>query len=340
MDIYEQIVQLRREGRRGAVATIVNVRGSIPSFQTAKMLVRDDGSIVGTIGGGCVEADVWQAAREVMESREAAHPKVRLEPGSEVRHRPGLRRNAGDFRRADTASSITLCFRRRSCSVNLCQTAASAGFDVIVTDDRSSYATKERFPAAREVHALEFDEAMQKLDPNESSYIVIVTRGHRDDMRILRWAVQTRARYVGMIGSKRKVIEIFKTLQKGGHTRASLRPRACSRRARYWRVTPEEIAVAITAELIAIRRHATAALPHLSWFKTSARKAATLDVMRILTRRKKQWTKKAAASSFLIQLVPYFNSSLFQLTDFLPTFCYLPQHVPLPELRRSNPGGG
>src|SRR3989475_8969677 len=68
MDIYEQIVKLRGEGRRGAVATIVNVRGSIPSFKTAKMLVRDDGSIVGTIGGGCVEADVWQAAREVMES--------------------------------------------------------------------------------------------------------------------------------------------------------------------------------------------------------------------------------------------------------------------------------
>ena len=67
MDIYEEIVKLRREGRRGAVATIVSVRGSIPSFRTAKMLVRDDGSIVGTIGGGCVEADVWQAAREVME---------------------------------------------------------------------------------------------------------------------------------------------------------------------------------------------------------------------------------------------------------------------------------
>ena len=57
---------------------------------------------------------------------------------------------------------------------------------------------------------------MQKLDPNESSYVVIVTRGHRDDMRILRWAVQSRARYVGMIGSKRKVIEIFKALQAEG----------------------------------------------------------------------------------------------------------------------------
>src|SRR6478609_6717827 len=67
MDIYEEIVKLRQEGRRGAVATIVNAQGSIPSFRTAKMLVRDDGSIVGTIGGGCVEAEIWQSAREVME---------------------------------------------------------------------------------------------------------------------------------------------------------------------------------------------------------------------------------------------------------------------------------
>src|SRR5579864_9629498 len=67
MDVYDEIVTLRRAGRVGALATIVNVRGSIPSFQTAKMLVRDDGSICGTIGGGCVEAEVWQAAREVME---------------------------------------------------------------------------------------------------------------------------------------------------------------------------------------------------------------------------------------------------------------------------------
>src|SRR5947209_9679214 len=59
---------MRREGRKAALATIINVRGSIPSFESAKMLVRDDGSIVGTIGGGCVEAEVWQTAKEVMQS--------------------------------------------------------------------------------------------------------------------------------------------------------------------------------------------------------------------------------------------------------------------------------
>ncbi len=274
MDIYEQIVELRRSGRRGAVATIVNVRGSIPSFKTAKMLVRDDGSIVGTIGGGCVEADVWQAAREVMESEKPRTLKFDL--NQDPKYDTGLvcGGTLEVFVEPVLPPALLYVFGAGHVALSLCQTAAGAGFDVTVTDDRSSYATKERFPAAHEVHALEFDEAMQRLDPNESSYIVIVTRGHRDDMRILRWAVQTRARYVGMIGSKRKVIEIFKTLQNEGvpahlfdrvHAPVGLDIGA---------ITPEEIAVAITAELIAVRRHARSSLPHLSWFKGTREEGA------------------------------------------------------------------
>jgi len=267
LDIYEQIVQLRREGRRGAVATITNVRGSIPSFRTAKMLVRDDGSIVGTIGGGCVEADVWQAAREVMESEKPR--TLTFDLNQDPKYDTGLvcGGTLEVFVEPVLPPAILYLFGAGHVAVNVCRVAANAGFEVIVTDDRSSYATQERFPAAREVHALDFDEALKKLDPSESAYIVIVTRGHRDDMRILRWAVQTRAHYVGMIGSKRKVIEISKTLQKEGiaahlfdrvHSPVGLDIGA---------VTPEEIAVSITAELIAVRRHASAALPHMSWFQ-------------------------------------------------------------------------
>jgi xanthine dehydrogenase accessory factor len=105
---------------------------------------------------------------------------------------------------------------------------------------------------------------------------VIVTRGHRDDMRLLRWAVQTRARYIGMIGSRRKVIGIFKTLQEEGLSAHLFDRVHAPIGLDIGAVTPEEIAVAITAELIAIRRHATAALPHLSWFK-SARGDADAD---------------------------------------------------------------
>jgi xanthine dehydrogenase accessory factor len=271
MDIYEQIVELRRQGRRGAVATIVNVRGSIPSFKTAKMLVRDDGSIVGTIGGGCVEADVWQAAREVMESEKPRTLTFDLNQDPKADTGLVCGGTLEVFVEPVLPPALLYIFGAGHVSASLCQVAASSGFDVIVTDDRSSYASKERFPSATEVHALDFDEAMQKLDPNESSSIVIVTRGHRDDMRILRWAVQTRARYVGMIGSKRKVIKIFETLREEGlaadlfdrvHAPIGLDIGA---------VTPEEIAVSITAELIAVRRQATAALPHLSWFKRTSR---------------------------------------------------------------------
>jgi xanthine dehydrogenase accessory factor len=268
VDIYEQIVQLRREGRRGALATIVNSCGSIPSFRTAKMLVRDDGSIVGTIGGGCVEADVWQAAREIIESEKPRTLTFNL--NQDPKYDTGLvcGGTLEIFIEPILPPALLYIFGAGHVAANLCKVASDAGFDPVVIDDRTSYATKERFPSAREVHALEFDDALKQFDPNETSYIVIVTRGHRDDMRILRWAVQTRARYVGMIGSKRKVIEIFKNLQREGvpphlfervHAPIGLDIGA---------VTPEEIAIAITAELIAMRRHSTSRLPHMSWFSS------------------------------------------------------------------------
>ena len=277
MDIYEQIVELRRQGRRGAVATIVNVRGSIPSFQTAKMLVRDDGSIVGTIGGGCVEADVWQAAREVMESETPRTLKFDL--NQDPKYDTGLvcGGTLEIFVEPVLPPALLYLFGAGHVASNVCRIAANAGFEITVVDDRSSYATKERFPAAHEVHALEFDEAMKKFDPNESSFIVIVTRGHRDDMRLLRWAVQTRARYIGMIGSKRKVIGIFKTLQEEGMPAHLFERVHAPIGIDIGAVTPEEIAVSITAELIASRRHATSALPHMSWFKGNRDAAETVE---------------------------------------------------------------
>ena len=268
MDIYEEIVKLRKEGRRGAVATIVNVRGSIPSFKTAKMLVRDDGSIAGTIGGGCVEAEVWQAAREVMENEKPRTLTFNL--NQDPKYDTGLvcGGTLDIFIEPVLPPATLYIFGAGHVAVNLYEVAHHAGFDVTVVDDRETYANRERFPEAEQVIAEDFDKATSQLTPNETSYIVIVTRGHRDDMRVLRWAVQTRARYIGMIGSKRKTIAIFREL-----TREGLAPELFERvhapvGLDIGAITPEEIAVAITAELIAMRRHAERALPHMSWFKT------------------------------------------------------------------------
>lgn len=277
MDIYEEIVKLRREGRRGALATIVNVLGSIPSFKTAKMLVRDDGSILGTIGGGCVEAEVWQAAREVMESEKPQSLTFNL--NQDPKYDTGL--VCGGTLNIFVEPILPLpslyIFGAGHVSVNLYKVASNAGFDVTVVDDRAAYANRERFAEAKEVIAEDFEQAIARLTPNESSYIVIVTRGHRDDMRVLRWAVQTPARYIGMIGSRRKTITIFRELTKEGIPAELFERVHAPVGLDIGAVTPEEIAVAITAELIAERRHVERDLPHMSWFHR--RQAKRLDAV-------------------------------------------------------------
>jgi xanthine dehydrogenase accessory factor len=266
MDLYEEIVKLRQQGRRGAVATIVNVRGSVPSFETAKMLVRDDGSIQGTIGGGCVEAEVWQAAREVMEAEKPRTLTFNL--NNDPKYDTGLvcGGTLDIFIEPVLPPALLYIFGAGHVSVNLYKAARSAGFDVIVIDDRESYANRERYPEAKEIIAEDFERAMARLNPSESAYMVIVTRGHRDDMRVLRWAVQTPAKYIGMIGSKRKTIRIFEELVREGIPEKAFERVYAPVGLDIAAIAPEEIAIAITAELIAVRRHAERALPHMSWF--------------------------------------------------------------------------
>jgi xanthine dehydrogenase accessory factor len=266
MDLYEEIVRLRQEGRRGAVATIVNVRGSIPSFETAKMLVRDDGSIVGTIGGGCVEAEVWQAAREIMESEKPRTLTFNLNQNPKYDTGLVCGGTLDIFIEPVLPPASLYIFGAGHVALSLYRAARSAGFDVCVVDDRETYANRERFPEAKEVIAEDFDKAMARLNPGETSYIVIVTRGHRDDMRVLRWAVQSQARYIGMIGSKRKTISIFRELVKEGIAEHLFERVHAPVGLDIGAITPEEIAVAITAELIAVRRRVDRPLPHMSWF--------------------------------------------------------------------------
>jgi xanthine dehydrogenase accessory factor len=265
-DIYEQIVQLRQQGRKGAVATIVNVRGSVPSFETAKMLVRDDGSIVGTVGGGCVEAEVWQAAREVMESEKPRTLTFNLNQNPKYDTGLVCGGTLDIFIEPVLPPALLYIFGAGHVAHSLYRAAKNAGFDVTVVDDRESYANRDRFPEAKEVIAEDFDQAMAKLSPAENSFIVIVTRGHRDDMRVLRWAVQTQARYIGMIGSKRKAITIFRELVKEGLPESLFERVHAPVGFDIGAITPEEIAVAITAELIAFRRKVARPLPHMSWF--------------------------------------------------------------------------
>src|SRR5215470_16206786 len=245
MDIYEEVVRLRRLGQKCALATIVQVNGSIPSYESAKLLVREDGSMVGTIGGGCVEAEVWNTAREVMETERPRHMNFSL--GQDAAYDNGLicGGQLNVFVEPVLPQPFAFIFGAGHVSKSLSKVASLAGFATVIIDNREQFANKERFPEADRVYAEEYEDACAKLDIHESSYLIIVTRGHRDDMRVLRWAVGTPARYVAMIGSKRKTINVVKELEKEGIPREAFEKIHAPMGLEIGAITPEEIAVSV-----------------------------------------------------------------------------------------------
>lgn len=256
MDVYEELVRLRRAGRKCALATIVDAQGSIPSYESAKLLVRDDGSFLGTVGGGCIEAQVWAAAREVMETGRPKRLSFNL--GQDTAYENGLI-CGGElevFLEPVFPQPRVFIFGAGHISRSLSKIAALAGFATVVVDDRESYASPDRFPEAEQVLAGAYEAIIPALEINESSFIVIVTRGHRDDLQVLRRAVRTPARYIAMVGSKRKVIALAKQLEAEGVTAEAFERVHAPMGLEIGAVTPEEIAVSVVAEMIAVRRGA------------------------------------------------------------------------------------
>ena len=256
MDLFEEIVKMRRGGQRGALATIVHTNGSIPSYESSRMLVREDGSMAGTIGGGCVEAEVWAAAKEVMQKE--APRKMVFHLNNEASYDNGLicGGTLEVFVEPILPRPVVYLFGGGHVSMAVAKAAHAAGFGIVVVDDRESFANKERFPMAQEVYT-SYENAFEKIKPNAASYLLIVTRGHKEDMRVLAWAVRTEARYVGMIGSKRKVMSVYKALENEGYKPEEFERVFAPMGLDIGALSPEEIAVSITAELVAVRRNAS-----------------------------------------------------------------------------------
>ncbi len=256
MDVYEELVRLRSLGQKCAIATIVEVRGSIPSYESAKILVREDGSMIGTIGGGCVEAEVWTAAREVIETEKPKHLTFNL--GQDAAYDNGLicGGQLDVFVEPVLPLPRAFIFGAGHISKSLSKVATLAGFGTVVVDNRDTFANRERFPEAVEIHAAEYEDVFPKLAINETSYVIIVTRGHRDDMRVLKLALGTPARYISMIGSKRKVIGVIRELEKEGMPPSAFERIHAPMGLDIGAISPEEIAISVAAEMIAVRRNA------------------------------------------------------------------------------------
>jgi xanthine dehydrogenase accessory factor len=253
-DIYQEIVRVKTEGGEAALVTVVSASGSTPREEGAKMLVKPDGSIVGTIGGGSLEAQIIKEAIGVIKQ---GKPK-RL-------HRSLTAREAGEegmicggdlevFIEPILTPSTLYIFGGGHIALALTKMGKLVGFKIAVIDDRAEFASAERFPEAEVVLADEFTKSFPKIKIDKSSYIVIVTHGHQHDEVVLEWAVGTPARYIGMIGSKTKNETIYRHLRDRGISKEQLDRVHAPIGLEIGAQTPEEIAVSILAEVIKARR--------------------------------------------------------------------------------------
>ncbi|OPY72877.1 MAG: putative xanthine dehydrogenase subunit A [Syntrophorhabdus sp. PtaU1.Bin050] len=334
MEPFDTIIEYLTCGKGGTLATIISRVGATPRGAGAKVFVGDDGKIYGTIGGGCVEAEVWHHARSVAKQgvarklRYALNGKTVLDEGMicggtvELFLEPVTAKHAEVYKKifecfsgSERALTITSTedlpftktlitengrtvgdplqtdftkeeFERLLCSPSpsvkdglvieavvpfpclyvygaghisqyISRMAKTVDFHVTIVDDRESFANREKFPEADEVIVEEFKDDFDTMRPLPNGYVVIVTRGHKHDAVVLEGVLKKPPRYIGMIGSKRKVKILFDDLRGKGIAEDLLRTVHAPIGIDIGADTPQEIAISIVAELIKVRRSTT-----------------------------------------------------------------------------------
>jgi xanthine dehydrogenase accessory factor len=253
-DIYEEIMKVKAEGKRAAVATIIATQGSTPREVGAKMLIHEDGKIFGTIGGGCLEGEVFQEALKVIaeEKPRTVHMDLTGRSAEETGMICGGIMDL--YVEPVVPRAKVYIFGAGHVSLFVSRISAMVGFEVAVIDDRPDFANRERFPDAAEVIAEDFEMVLPKMQVNRAAYIVIVTRGHAYDQEVLEWALRGAPHYIGMIGSRKKIQTVYKNLQERGFAPETFQRVHAPIGLNIGALTPEEIAVSIVAEMIQVRR--------------------------------------------------------------------------------------
>jgi xanthine dehydrogenase accessory factor len=241
-------------GESVALVTIVSARGSTPQRVGARMLVYADGRTIGTIGGGCYESDALGRAREVLRTR--SHALVRYDLNDDVAEETGLicGGQMDVFIEAIEPPPALYIVGAGHVGQQLGRLAPTVGFRVHVIDDRERFANRDRFPVAESVHVADIGDWLARADLPPSGCVVIVTRGHRHDFDALKAVAGRHLRYVGVIGSRAKVARLVDLLLADGAPVEWLRTLRAPIGLDIGAVTPEEIAVSVLAELIAVHR--------------------------------------------------------------------------------------
>src|SRR5512134_1212315 len=215
-EVLEAALDAEARGERAALVTVVSTEGSTPQKAGARMLVYADGRIFGTIGGGCLEAEMSWRAREAIEAgrpRLAAYDLTPEQAGEDGLVCGGRMQV---FIEPIEGVPVLCLFGAGHVAQPLARLAKACGFRVEVADDRVKYANAERFPEADLIVVDAFPAAASKMTLGPTSYAIVVTRGHQGDADALRAVLGRGLRFVGLLGSRPKVVHIFAALEERG----------------------------------------------------------------------------------------------------------------------------
>jgi xanthine dehydrogenase accessory factor len=253
LDVYQEIIESIKSGRRAALATVILSDGSVPRLAGAKMLIRADGTSIGTVGGGGAEEQARRKAPEVIESGQSQILRFDMAgKGHDAKMVCGGQMDI--FIEPVNPVEGLYLFGAGHISQYTAALAKTLGFRVTVIDPRPEYNSPDRFPQADRLINKPYEQAFKELDITPNDYLIVVTPGHVLDELCLEYAVSTPAAYVGMIGSKNKSADVFERLMSRGVAPEKLERVHAPVGLSIGAETPEEIAVSIMGEIIRVKR--------------------------------------------------------------------------------------
>ncbi len=252
-EVFHAVGEALRRGEPASLVTIIRTEGSTPQRVGAKMVVFADGRTVGTIGGGCYENDAFWKARQALQTRKSE--VVHYELSDDIAEESGLicGGQMEVYIEPIEAAPHLYLVGGGHVAYHLARAGGDVGFHVHVLDDREKFANKERFPDAVEIAVDAIPDWLAKASFTANAYVVILTRGHRYDLDALRALLPHELRYLGLIGSRAKVARLYDALHAEGVARERFAHVHAPVGLAIGAVTPQEIAVSILAELIAVK---------------------------------------------------------------------------------------
>ncbi len=254
--IFQLVAELQARDQSGALCTIIETKGSTPRHETSKMLVYPDGTFTGTVGGGEVES---RTIAEALEAIKEGKPRLlrysMVDPG---RGDPGICGGTLEiFVEPILSKPVLVIIGAGHVGKSLAHLAKWLGFKVVLSDDRADLCNAEIVPEADEYFPVGMKEFAAAFPINGQTYIVLVTRGSLIDIEGLPELLKSDAKYIGIIGSKRRWINTQKGLLEKGISREQLSRVYSPIGMDIGAETPEEIAVSIMAEILAVKKGAS-----------------------------------------------------------------------------------